>query len=104
MRIGGGGSFADGLVGSPLDQVTYMRRFVAAVEVEYLALYLAVRDGEPVVASQVLYPVRTVIPLDPDLGGCHVLHERPALRAVTPPYAPQLAHGQSERFGLVGRD
>src|SRR3981081_4139564 len=92
MRIGGGGSLANRLIGSPLDQVADMRRFICLVEVEHLALYLAVRNREPVMAPQVLNPVGTVIPLDPDFGGGHILHERPALSAVTPPDAPQLAH------------
>src|ERR1700716_487030 len=100
MRIGGGGWLANGLLCSPLDQVADMRWFICLVEVEHFAFYLAVRNREPVVASQVLHPVGTVIPLDPDFGGGHILHERPALSAVTPPDAPQLAHRQSERFRI----
>src|SRR6202011_884303 len=104
MRIGCGAPLANGLVGSPFDQVADMRRLVPLVEVEHFALYLAVGDREPMMASQVLHPVRTVIALYPDFGGGHILHERPALRAVTPPYAPQLAHGQPERFRVFDCD
>src|SRR3569833_331955 len=74
VRIGCRGYIALRLVSAALDQVPHVGRFGSLMEIEGLALDLAVGHGESMMASQVLDPVGAVIALDPDLRVGHVLH------------------------------